>query len=439
MENLQAPVIVANNYLAPFSQSWHDSQFEEKKVEMRDWCNLEIDILETVIKRLDPVDSLKFGGVCSPWRSSRSLHRTCRNLAPPQSALLMYPASSVSCHRRFLNPLNGRRYNFTLYELFAEKCIGSSGSWLIMKGRRHYIYNPFTLSKIMWPEKNRPHFYEPVIAFSKPGTPEFTLIAFNGYPQSLHYFRCGDKKWSSPNHNFGFRNEEIIQAVAVGGKFYAMTTRGRLAFIDSDKDMVLEWKDEIRRVQFDGAKEHVYLVESKGELLVAITVCSRFKQHDVSMQACRIFKLDTKTSTWVDARGMMRNQKLFLGRRGSMSVEAREQASMRARARVYTAGEGSFGVFDLDRGEGSIGCVHDHGKPKSTFWVLPEQLFRDREPKWWTALYNTNDCLLDRVYAVLFGLLLLSSISLPLISCIVIIYLFVMCWTLWVSLYSENE
>ncbi|ONK77140.1 uncharacterized protein A4U43_C02F3510 [Asparagus officinalis] len=152
------------------------------------------------------------------------------------------------------------------------------------------------------------------------------------------------------------------------------------------------------------------------------------------MQTRRVFKLDMATSRWIDAKHIMKDKSLFLSPRGSMSVEAKEQGY-----RVYTAGEESFGMLDLRSGEGRICCDHDDECKMNNFWVMPELLFRDRDPKWWAALYNMNDQLLDRVYAVLFVLLLLSSFSLPLIFCVVILYLMVMFWAPWTSLCNENE
>ncbi|ONK77139.1 uncharacterized protein A4U43_C02F3500 [Asparagus officinalis] len=186
----------------------------------------------------------------------------------------MLDGSSLSFHRHFLNPFDGSRYTFTLYELFAEKCIGSSGSWLIMKGLDHYIHNPFTLTKITLP-KNEPYFYEPIIALSKPASPQFSLIALTGYPRSLHFIRQNEKKWSSYNYNLDVNTDEIIQAVTSNGKFYAMSSRGRLAFIDLDRDTVLEWKVDIARIKFDLRREHVYFLESNKEIVLVIVAYAK--------------------------------------------------------------------------------------------------------------------------------------------------------------------
>lgn len=352
----------------------------------RDWANPGIDILETILGRLGPVANLKFGGVCRSWRALRFAVRAPRT---PQLPLLMHPSFSFNHRRSFLDPADGRRYKFPLSELFAETCLGSSGSWLVMRGYSFHLFNPFSLQKVRLPYIEEDPLEQafsykvPLIVLSKPDTEDFAAILF--YQQCFYFLRHGHERWTSCGFYNAHSHGKIIQASAVDGTFYALTSLGRLAHIDLNRSPVLVWADHSGNVEFDKANEHPYLLEVNAKLVVVITKCQRRRnEFVVAQETIRIRAMDPVTCTWSDARYLLADRLFFLGQKGSMSVECDD------RARVYTAGDGVFGLLELDCGDrasgrGSTCCVH-HNRSTGV-WVMPEFLFRDRKQKWWVGLY----------------------------------------------------
>lgn len=359
---------------------------EEAERPIPDWSDPGIDILEMVIRRLGPIDNLRFGGVCRQWRLVRFANRACLALHWP---LLMYPSFAFSNCRRFLSPSDGRRYKISLCELFAETCLGSSGSWLVMRGRQLHLFNPFTLKKLKLPYIEEDPLEQafsykvPLLILSRPNSPDFAAVIF--YPQSFYYLRNGNRRWTS--HGFYNANYygRVIQAAAVEGKFYALTNRGRLAHIDLDRNPVLVWVEQAGSIEFDKTREHAYLVESNAKLVVVIAKCQRCDQLMGVQEAVRMLMLDETTFTWSEAEHLVRGRVFFLGRRGSMSLATGEQEC--TTARVYTAGDNSLGMLEFDEagGRGSLCCVH-HGR-STAVWVMPELLFRSRKQEWWAGFY----------------------------------------------------
>lgn len=386
-----------------FSAS-HISDAKEKEANYRDWANPGTDVLETISQRLGPVEHLKFSGACHPWRSVGLTRCNCRSPPPPQFALLMYPTFALSFHRRFINPSNGRRYTFTLSELFADTCIGSAGNWLNMWGIHQYLYNPSTLAKIKLHARVYGSFLaSKYVALSNPTSSTFSVISWYSCHTSFLYMRPNDDKWSSFKFQEGFWGPSIIQVIGLKGEFYALTSQGRLAHINLDRNPKLIWEDDLGKVPFDEIKEHAYLVETDEKLMVVITTCRLNKQHGGSQQ-CSIYTMNEERTAWVHTEQTMRNKVLYLGKKGSICVESGAEAGLGGR--VYTAGKSSYGTFELHSSKGILCC--DHDKLPNAAWVLPELIVRDREPKWWVALHNINEHLIWRILLALATLVTLA-------------------------------
>ena len=376
--------------------------------EARDWSQLSIDLLELILGLLSIVDHLRFGWVCRSWRSARlSLRASCRALQKPRVPMLLRDNWWYTHrHRPFLDPSDGRSYTLTLIELYGHLCVGSFGSWLIMVPscqRYCYLYNPFTVTKYKLPNGYWMNTFSPLAVSSEPFAQDFAMLIVDGIQGYLCCIRAGEQKWSF--HKYDWGNDSVIdQVVAVKGKFYALTSSGRLAHIEFDRNPILVWGDETQRVQFDRGVEHARMVESDGELLVVILRCRlrslqlENAQPEITPQPLRIFKLDATSSMWIDAEDMMRDRMLFIGGRGSMCLKVGGgKQQIEDGGKLYTTDDATVGVFDLNTSSGSLLCSHDR---LTGIWVSPELLYRDRSPNRWMLLLPDMDVSLVMAFTI---------------------------------------
>ncbi|XP_038974498.1 putative F-box protein At2g33200 [Phoenix dactylifera] len=378
------------------------------------WSDLSVDVLELILRRLGPVDHLRFGETCRSWRSARSLHRTRLDLPTPQLPwLLSGPTSFLSKGYRlkFFSPSDGRRYTISIPKRTPRQywVPGSCANWLITDaGRDIFLVNPFTGVELRLPRiiaEREPNQDFAIAVSSHPGAPYGAVVLANLWTVSLICKRPGDRHWLW-FHLTG-EDRRVCQVAAVGRKFYGITHGRRLVDIDPDRSPQVVVMNQVGSILGNPqGRTHVFLVESDGDLLAVVMSCPNLRRSTPSFSFLR---WDVETSFW-EAIESIGDRLLFLGLSSSISVAAREHGV--AGGRIYTIGPHSTGIYDLRTREGEVLCCCRSSSWRT--WVAPRLFYWEGqadEISWWWDYAEE---------AVKVFLLALISVSIS----------FVLCWAL---------
>ncbi|ESQ51908.1 hypothetical protein EUTSA_v10017659mg, partial [Eutrema salsugineum] len=119
----------------------------------RIWSELNSDVLKLILERLDIISNLRARCVCKNW------YRVCKQISSVQDTfpwVIIFPPKrpkSNSCH--LFNPQENKFYKLSNLgkDFSANRCIATSGSWLLMLDIRSslYVLNLFTRETIDLP------------------------------------------------------------------------------------------------------------------------------------------------------------------------------------------------------------------------------------------------------------------------------------------------
>nr|XP_010906113.1 F-box protein SKIP23-like [Elaeis guineensis] len=348
------------------------------------WSDPPVDVLELILRRLGPIDHLRFGSICGSWRSARSLHRTRVDLPTPQLPWLMFgPSSSLPNGYRFefFSLSDGRRYIISIPSRTPRQhsVIGSYANWLLTKAdHKIFLINPFTRTELTLPRiigecEGNP--YLSIAVSSHPRAPYGAILVANLIKASFFYLRHGDRRWLK--FLLGRQDGKLCQLVAVGGKFYALTFQRRLVDIDLDRSPVAVVVNQDGSNLGNPYGTHAFLLESDGDLLVVAMNCPNLYEST----SFRIWRRNVETSSWVPMESIA-DRILFLGPGSPISTSAREHGV--AGGRIFTIGPDSPGIYDLRTHRGEVFCsCMSSSRPT---WIAPRLFYwegRAGEKQWW--------------------------------------------------------
>lgn len=314
------------------------------------WSTLSVDVLVSIVRRLDTADEIRFGAVCQSWRSALLL--SISHL--PHLARGPIVGPNRVCVMSLLFPPLGRRETIRLPHRKTKACLGSFQSSLIMKKACgcSYLLNPFTgidQQRLLFPKSLCTADLR--LAFSwDPIAAGYDIVATNHPVASFLYRRAGSNEWSAGNVKRGRKTFEIVAVDGSCGKFYALTesismrpwgivTMYGLVEIDLRGETLVRVIEEATIELWHA--DHVYLVESEGELLAVIVKCTSRPLQAVMafMCECRIMKFDAVRLGWLEVDSIG-DRTLFVGPRGSVSIAG-------GGGRIYVAGKDCFTEYKL--------------------------------------------------------------------------------------------
>ncbi|KAF5729192.1 hypothetical protein HS088_TW21G01351 [Tripterygium wilfordii] len=345
--------------------------------EYRDWSQLVPEILDLIASRLSLADYYRFGSVCTTWRHSRSSYRH-------PIPWLLYSRFRTSKSRGFYCLQNKRFYQIPMPEAFRQGWwSGSSHGWLIMFNQKNYsdsLFNPFTGNTIPLPNNHhnlnhgdlfnfsvwKKRFTscikailssEPTLANIAAGRCVVAAIVIRDEVSAAAWWDDGDNhddhllaRWDDDgNHDYhllvfcrpGDENWtpcvipndfdlEIANIIFSDGKLYGITRFLHLYVFDIN-DKAISWRKLLTHPPSTiTSKEKafhnpLYMVESRGELLLIIRVMSLQLRPGPSRRYTKsfsIFKLDSRTdpASWVRVEDI-HGRVLFVGRDQPQLIE----------------------------------------------------------------------------------------------------------------------
>lgn len=344
------------------------------------WPDLPPELLESILRRLAPLDRVAVRLVCSSWRScARASIWADLPFGAPR-LLLRRPGSCgslafFSLHRREILP-------FALPDrLSSGRCCGQIGGWLAMafdEERAIELRNLFSGQFVSMPLS--PVFPVAKIVLSAPPTSLGWVAAVLG--------RAGTVALLQPDVSGGAWIT-IAAGVPHGGFRDVAFWRGRLCAL-ADDGTVLAYRVDLRaRVAAvsqlrEKDANHLnrwlerrarYLLEYDGELLLVKKLYSVVRDSaDVQVEVCRFRPEECKWETVTELPG----RAVFLGSVASVVVAApatvgiRENCVYFARRDVELMVPHAIGVYSLgDRETAVVAIAGGHSVEVEPVWILP--------------------------------------------------------------------
>jgi len=173
---------------------------EVNSARMADWANLQIDIVGTVIRKLDIPDYIRFRAVCTSWNRVCACRDVSNN--PRVDPWLMLPTNMLDGAKFFSIP---ERKNETIRilsdaSLFASMWtpVGSSHGWLVFFSlikRTIQLVNPISGAQFQLPPVRLNHFSKAVLLDMSESN--FSVAVIYGNQKGYEVTRKGSKSWSS--------------------------------------------------------------------------------------------------------------------------------------------------------------------------------------------------------------------------------------------------
>ncbi|KAJ4838497.1 hypothetical protein Tsubulata_012387 [Turnera subulata] len=290
-----------------------------------EWTHIE-GILEVIVQKINNIsDLIRFGSVCSLWRSVAKHHgRLCLDhqygrpgfivsesfddLHMPQNPQHYIPLSKAN--------LDYQTIKHTLPQLHLSRlkyCFGSYKGWLLaLKADGNdslVVLNPVTGAEILLCHEKYDRYSQIVFSCSPTDPKNFYVLARNRIG-GLFYCAPGDERWVHMQiKNLAFEVHGYLDATFYKGKLYAVHESGRILVYDHPitvSSSVPRISQEIRMPpacitpsgsvfpRFPGQQGcgHLYyLVEAGAGLLLAVRKTSRTAYTDRLLSATKAFEV----------------------------------------------------------------------------------------------------------------------------------------------------
>ncbi|OMO96806.1 hypothetical protein COLO4_15077 [Corchorus olitorius] len=290
-------------------------------LDMVNWCNLPLDIVERIIGRLGWLDRIRTRSVCKAWSVSTPHIPTIDENFPWALRLtlknqqLIYPP----LHQEIKIPL--RKEELQIFH--KARAHASSYGWVLFEAATNphglgnfLLYSPFTNEVIELPEYEL--MVDDVATFSLDATsPKCVIFGLGVEDDIIRIYICslGDTEWVTYEFDFfeGYSTPE--HATYAGGIFYCVFSGGELgAFNLQLKEWTILTLEGLPDFDFEYAK----LIASDGEL--------RVMGNSKDLQS---FKFDFSEKRWVKENSL-NNRVFFIGKGTFFSCPAVGETSQLA-------------------------------------------------------------------------------------------------------------
>ncbi|KAG9448460.1 hypothetical protein H6P81_008425 [Aristolochia fimbriata] len=341
---------------------------------MTDWTDLPDDVLGSIARRVTLItDYIRFGAVCTSWRSVANANRP--HLLH-QLPWLLLPADNTVCsmNRRVYTLAESRLAHFHLPVPHNKLCVGSVGRWLLTVDSRLDIkvFNPFAGAEILLPRLYLFSKLDPIKLLSKivlsspPTSPEdrnFVAAAICG--RTLAFWKPGEETWKP----LDCQVENIEDIIFYKQQFYAVDSYGKVLACDLDSPQpdAIEFAP---RPNPEPTEEKRYLVESsEGDLLQVERRIVVGEKTDYQTVGFEVFKLCTVEEPRDHGRSWnrvsdLKSDILFLGHNASFSLSPAHFPSVKGNCIYFTddyyrdpyyyssdhfLGAIDMGIFDMEK------------------------------------------------------------------------------------------
>nr|XP_010911025.1 F-box protein SKIP23-like [Elaeis guineensis] len=313
-------------------------------------------------------DYILFRSVCVSWRRAAASQPRHLPLQPP---LLIRFNTINSAYRGFYSISTNITHWIHLPETLHKRCCGSSHGWLAFVDRslEVFLFNPLTRARIdlpaittldcvqddyrasnRWNEYGvlrigykkfrssiwtRDYCIEKIVLSSSPhaGVP-WTAMALLGLTGDIMFWRPGDANWTVI-----VRRRRTLDIVCYNGLFYSIDNAGKLVAVDVDADPSADAKTTVVvHRSFDTLGDRKYLVESDGEILLAVRYVHAFYglRHTHRTHSFDIYKLDLKGEPKCSMVKSLGGRALFLGTNHSFSFPSADFPGCRGNCIYFT-------------------------------------------------------------------------------------------------------
>lgn len=323
---------------------------------MGDWANMNGDILEEIVRRIELYDDLvRFGCVCSAWHSVAS--RKNSRFRSIQMPWLMLPQQQGTDVRNFYHNDLGDddMCRLELKEISDHKCV-SAGGWLVMNDRdlNMCLFEPVSHTRIQLPHMNTFEDYDylvdegfdmyriclgKAVLCGNPSTSDYILMIIYGNIRRLAFFRPGFKSWilvSSPlaplrddvprfssfaddYHSFSdavyHRDRDQFYTVGFAGRVLAVKVR------NGSTTPVTEVVANLSTVSVYDPVDTPYLVELGRDLLVVLRKFDDPTESYYFTYSFIVLHLDISTGSFTKVNSLG-DKALFVGLNSSVATEA---------------------------------------------------------------------------------------------------------------------
>ncbi|OVA01381.1 Protein of unknown function DUF295 [Macleaya cordata] len=353
----------------------------------RPWPDLPDQLIKLISKRLSLIEFVNFDGISKTWRSTSKkcnsnhqfpwlelTHRKTHDIHQVYSVPEV-PWTNAWWNRRYWRPPQ-------------DPIIGSSHGQIVMRRTKsldYYLFlPPWSTRGLPLLDHNIPFRH---IVFTsrdnyKASPTALVLTGAGSKPGPMFYSTLiGEYKWVQvecstlldPNSLPNQGALEFTNAVALNGKYYALSLQGTLAVID----VIIESDGSRPRVTILGASRAIpsvrsrcfkeYLVESGGEILLIFLISRKsFNKID----DIEVFRLDLTSVSWIKME-CLGDRTFFIGLNCCMPVCASE-LGCKANC-IYFRQDMNDGWWEFNMGNGNItpGWNAD-STDKSPTWVTPD-------------------------------------------------------------------
>lgn len=373
------------------------------------WSKLPTDLLESVLKRLSFLDMFHLKHVCHSWESSVSKSCLFSSFSQLQPPLLMVPtdhqeyyddenSNNGCCFFNLEEKLGHYEFkNLRGYDKRTHNCIGSSQGCLIILDKKEgalFIFNPF---QIETRKMNLPSCFDGITKAILTSDPichgkKFGVVIIHGNIFSkIAFLMHGDTKWTDLEgsngsyahimcrENYLFALSDVCSVEIWDFRGLVPVKKGKIEVSFSDKLM------EFGECFKDLYTCNLYLVESRGDLLLVKRIIGEFVREDgevvteggllddevYSHLVCPymtkkfyVYKLDFGGKFFWGRIESLGDEALFLGVNQSESVSALDFQEIKGNSIYFTDdywdrmnqnehdmyGGHDMGVFDLKHG-----------------------------------------------------------------------------------------
>ncbi|KAF3456765.1 hypothetical protein FNV43_RR01419 [Rhamnella rubrinervis] len=371
------------------------------------WSELQRELLELILKRLQFADIIRFEAVCSSWnKAAISYVSSPLYTGLPQVPWLMIESDRMGeyNHCRFLNLAENAKNGGTVYKLknafkaIARKhfleVVGSSYGWVAVLYffKKPILVNPFSGAHIRidtkygtYSSKKR---FRKIVLSSDPSVNymDFSLAVLCEPLDDVAFYKHKDKQWTRPCHSCYF------DITCHNGRMYGLSKIYNVEVWDFHsylptkvvKVADLEWvtikaiKAMTKRnplpnsVKLTGITWKYYLVESLGELLIV----NRFYRRSASLLDTKttigfiICKVDLETELGLVTLENLPDRAVLVGDKEATSVSTRDCPELQENC-VYFKDE-SLGIYSLkDDKISTIGNLKDKLHKRFAYWIVP--------------------------------------------------------------------
>ncbi|CAD5174479.1 unnamed protein product [Musa acuminata subsp. malaccensis] len=307
--------------------------------------SIPIDIVESVLMRMNPKDAVRLSTTCKNWRATAPRYDPTMSKIPWLLIIAddFYTLQSIidenmSFKIEIPSFFRGRKFNGD-----------ASHGWLVLRSKQSDIVsllNPFSRARLDLPALNCPGAF--FLHMSSPPTnPDCILLLVDA--KNLYIWRPGDKSWNIEKNVNGRFYKSIIR---IQEQFYAIVVPDFELVTFQVRPLRVKKLDVPPPIDIDNLMEYdLTLVESGGKILLVCIHSSLFftADRDNSKELNVIlFQLDLKNEIWIKMESLG-DQTLFLKNKNNQTISISSPEAKCCGNSIYFIDNWSRDVYFIEK------------------------------------------------------------------------------------------